>query len=319
MSEETSGYSLAHPVYLDVPMMLSFLAHIEGGVWLSEQTKQTVSGAEEKFKKGRAALRARLLALGSVDAGAEGGDSSKDSSSIESKTERHHTSASLFNLLYEYLRDDNQVTDIGQPEQLNELRSGQLVELSGEYLGNPIEDVLAFFDSLMPYVANSDEDQGQKPATTAARGKRSGNPATRAAASVPAQAVQAQPNDSFSSDGARLMKRMSSDISNAPVHDLLFKAQGGLEAVVTAASEFYSRNTREYLRAGEFRVVGKVTKIVAQEDSINLTRRTVVGVAGPMMAEQLISSVSNGDLNLGVAQPIVAGPAVQILPMAIFI
>ena len=113
---------------------------------------------------------------------------------------------------------------------------------------------------------------------------------------------------------------MGADISAAPVHDLLFQTERGLKAVVTVSSEYYSATVNENLRAGEFRVVGKVTRVVKGGRSINLTRRTVLGAAGPAMASSMLGNMNAADsLSLDIADPIVSAPAVQVLPMAIFI
>ncbi len=319
MTSAAPGYSLAHPVYLDVPMMLSFLAHLEGGVSVSESATTTGTGARESVLKGRGGFRAKLWTLGEGDLGSNASMSMTDDTASESKTERHHTAASLFNVLYGYLREDQQITNIGKPDDLGDLRTGQLVELSGEYLGNPIEDILAFFNSLFPYMATQ-EPTAPSPgaeATSGGKQRRSGSPAKRAAAAQvsPTPAV-AQNLD----EGLRLLVRKGQDIAEAPVHDLLFRTGEGIEAVVTVASEYYSSTINEYLRAGEFRVVGKVTRVLKDEKCINLTRRTVLGAAGPDMARSIIGSIGELDVvSLDIANPIVSAPAVQILPMAIFI
>jgi hypothetical protein len=59
---------------------------------------------------------------------------------------------------------------------------------------------------------------------------------------------------------------------------------------------------------------------LAEDEEINLTRRTVMGAAGPDMARNTINEINDVEsLNLGVANPIVTGPALQILPMSIFV
>lgn len=207
--------------------------------------------------------------------------------------------------------------------QLASLRPSQFVELSGEYLGNPLEDILGFAGTVYPYVL--DQQRAQIEATAdatekARRAQRSGNPAKRA---------QTQPQDSSEptaelaqqaqSIEAQFVLRMADDITHVPVHDILFRTASGLQAVVTASSEYYSRETSEYLRAGQFRVIGKVTKIISNSDVINLTRRTVLGVASSQVAEELVSNFRSQQFQLDVANPIVKAPAVQVLPMAIFI
>lgn len=57
----TGGYELLHPIYLDVPMMVSFLAHLDGGVATREEETTTASGAKERVLKARAGARARFL------------------------------------------------------------------------------------------------------------------------------------------------------------------------------------------------------------------------------------------------------------------
>jgi hypothetical protein len=310
------GYTLAHPVYLDVPMMISFLAALEGGVAMSGEETSTEVGARERMLTGRTGIRAKLFGFGDGEVSFDGTAQSRDETSFVSQTQRHHTAASLFNVLYGYLREDEQIQDIQAPGQLSEVRAGQLVEFSGEYLGNPLENILVFFKSLFPYIAPEPEPEPEPPVAAPASKARSGNPAKRAAQPVPTT----QAADSAEADGIKIMKMMGADIETAPVHDLLFRTTEGLEAVVTVASEFYTPTTSEHLRQGEFRVVGKVTRVLGEHDAINLTRRTVMGAAGPQMAEETIGQFSALDaLTLDIAKPIVAGPAIQVLPMSIFV
>lgn len=312
---EDMTYTLAHPIYLDVPMMMSFLAHLEGGVSISETETTTAAGARERMLKGRGGFRAKLWAIGDAELGAEAGQTNRQESASESKTERHHTAASLFNVLYAYLRDDGKILDLVDEEGLRSVRPGQIVEVDGEYLGNPIEDVLAFFGSILPYLAGEEGEAKKQPKPSG----KSGNPAKRAASA----ANSASGADAGTRDNAevlKLMGQMAADIETAPVHDLLFQPASDVRAVVTAAAEYYSSDINEHLRAGQFRVVGKVTRVLGQGQHINLTRRTVLGAAGPEMAEQILSGMAGAEgLALSIAQPIVTAPAVQILPMAIFI
>src|SRR5450631_1384795 len=173
------SYRLAHPIYLDLPMMLSFLAHIEGGVSFSESETTTDTGVRDRVLKARAGLRAKLWTVGEAGLDGESTSQKREETASESRTERHHTGASLFNVLYYYLREDSLVVDLDSPGQLDSLVSGDLVEVHGDYLGNPIENVLAFFNTVLPYVTD-----GQPPAAPThletASGHRSGNPAKRA-------------------------------------------------------------------------------------------------------------------------------------------
>jgi len=331
MTDQQIGYQLAHPVYLDVAMMISFLAYLEGGVVTHEEATQTEAGARERVLKGRAGLRARLPWALDAEVGTEGSTHRLDEVSLESKSARQHTAASLFNLLYEYLTSDDQLIRLSEPSQLDELRTGQLVEMTGEYLGNPLEEILAFVATMYPYYAEQQKAQLAAAAEAAdklKKAQKSGNPARRAqaqpAAPVPDLAemlstVVEQAKDQESEFGLQMMLRMAQEITHVPVHDLLFRMPSGLQAVLTVSSEYYSPETNEYLRAGEFRIIGKVTRVITGGNTINLTRRTVVGVANPATAQDLVANAETENIKLDVADPIVTAPAVQVLPMAIFI
>ena len=117
-----------------------------------------------------------------------------------------------------------------------------------------------------------------------------------------------------------LATQMAEDITKVPVHDVLVRTEGGVNAVLTVDSEFYSPTTHEYLRAGEFRVVGKVTRVLRGDKVINLTRRTVMGVLPSATARETLSALSSSEgLALDLADPIITAPGLQILPMAIFL
>jgi hypothetical protein len=128
-----------------------------------------------------------------------------------------------------------------------------------------------------------------------------------------------QAQESQNEFGLQMMLRMAEEIIKVPVHDLLLCTPTGLRAVLTVSSEYYSAATSEYLRAGMFRVIGKVTRIVNDPDVINLTRRTFLGAADSAVIQDFFAQAKTAEMKLDVADPIVGAPAVQILPMAIFI
>lgn len=319
MSSAQRGYDLAHPVYLDVPMMTSFLAHLEGGLATHEAETQTTTDGIERKVGGRAGARARLFSFVDAQGSANANRESNYEAAVELRIDRHHTAASLFNLLYYYLHEDGEVVDLREAEQLNALTTGQLVEFQGNYLGNPLEDILSFISAVYPYIEDSNDPKTPTPTSQASanrKNQKSGNPARRAALADTDGGSEPQDEAQF---GIRMMQRMAADIQHAPVHDLVFSTPNGLRAVVTASSEFYSAEMNEQLRAGQFRLIGKVTKILRDDETINLTRRTVLGAAGPKIAQGLLSEIDNDSISLDLADPIVAAPAVQVLPMAIFI
>ena len=67
-------------------------------------------------------------------------------------------------------------------------------------------------------------------------------------------------------------------------------------------------------------VIGKATRILTDQETINLYRRSVLGIAAQSVSEQIaqsFSSVPEVDINL--ESPVIRYPAVEIVPMAIYV
>lgn len=292
-------------------MMFSFLAALEGGVSIGGQETSSETGSNERRLSAKSGIRAKLFGVVDGELGGDATTQKRDEASFVSQTERHHTAASLFNVLYGYLKDDGLIRRVSSPTELGDAAPGDIVEISGDYAGNPIEDILDLVGALFPYFGN------EEPAQAAPQGNpRSGNPSKRATQNAKPASAQGSAQD----EGMRIMLKMAEDIKTSPVHDLLFQTVNGMPCVVTVDSEFLTASTSENLREGWFSVVGKVTRIVGPGESINLVRRTVLGAAGPELASQTISMFNGIEgLSLRVPDPIVSGPALQVLPMAIFV
>jgi len=205
--------------------------------------------------------------------------------------------------LYEYLSDEQQLFILTDPRQLSNLRAGQRMELRGEYLGNPFEDFMRLWGLFSTLI----DDEPRLPSRTSSTGQRSGQ-----------QRKSPPPGDDAGS-GLKLQRELIRQAAESPIHDLLMQTEDGLQAVLTVCSQYYSDSTNESLRAGEFRVVGKVTKRIAGEQQINLIRRTVLRVMGSDAARGLLASAEGAGIDLGDTTTVVDAPAVQILPMAIFV
>lgn len=98
---------------------------------------------------------------------------------------------------------------------------------------------------------------------------------------------------------------------------------GEFRAVLTLASEFITAQAEEYLKASNLRVLGKVTRVVTDaDDPINLTRRSSLGALGAEFIGELFTSIKESleaPISVTIADPLVAPPAVQVLPLAIFV
>ena len=309
-----STIELVHPVYLDVPMLVSFVAAVEGGfAFESEETGKETTGnekAREATARGRAGFPL-LGALVGLDMSGRYGRKAHEEESRETKVVRQHTEASLFNLLRHQLHVTERISAVASQENLAELQIGELVEVTGEVVGNPLQQVLDLFSQILPYLgvdveALSNPKKRKDPS-------RSGHPG-KAAGTTP------QHEDRTDEDTFRLMTTMRGDLERASVRDLVVRGPSGVRAVLTLSTEFFSDQTADYLLGGRFTVVGKVTRVLAEGETINLTRRTALGLGGPDLARQVVTDVtSDNEIFVDLGDPVVEPPAVQLLPLAVFV
>lgn len=314
-----ANYELVHPLYLDYQMMTSFVAFLEGGFSLEDEQKMTTQGSKETEGKGSLSAKLPALPLIGVSAAGEGSASGKSEHSVDYQEKRHRTEASLFNYLYKRLKLEKSIHVLNSMDDLPVLNTGDLVEVSGEYKGNPLSDVVALGAQYVKYAEGIAEDAAREKKKQAAA-SRSGNPAVRSSA-------QAAPPSALATQAAalewdpvtkRIMEQMQAELEASPVHDVLLSGLSGVEAVLTVSADYFTSATREFLREGEVRVMGKLTRILSGNEQINLSRRTLFGVAGGSLAEGL-EAFFRANPGLGKTKSLIHGPAIQILPMAIFV
>lgn len=323
--EGQRSQQLVHPVYLDVPMMVSFLATIENGVAYGGESTRKVVAREERDREAaaRVGLPAFVSLLG-IDMRGRLAQKAEGEESEETKVVRRHTEASLFNLLRERLIAEEAIETLESADQLPQLDTGRLVEVTGEVLGNPLEQMLDLVRQMLPYFG-MDEDALRAPkkppgqAKAIKGGKRSGNPAMQAAARAAEAGEQAE-SEAFDPETVfRMLLTMREDLESATVRDLLIEGPDGIRAVLGLSTEFYDRATSDQLLAGRFTALGKTTRVLAEGEALNLTRRTVLGVAGPELARSTVTSAREAGVFMELADPVVESPAAQIFPLAVFV
>lgn len=313
---DVAPYFLAHPIYLDESMMLSFLAHLDGGVAAQSDEEEASTSSSTSGGSLRAGIRAKLMQFASAELSAEGRTESTNAGQTQIRRSRQHTAASLFNLLYQYLHEDAALKVVSSKADLDDLRAGSLVQFEGSYEGNPLEEVVRLMDSVLQLETKKEEQN-----TSSKPSSKSGSPAKRAAAAALEAHVKQASGEATDTNasGVAIIRQMVVDIDQGPMHDLLLEVDDELQAVVVASSEYFSNATNEALRSGRVQVLGKVTRILHDEETINLTRRTILGAGGPDLATQTVVGVSSAMPGLKVTSPIVTAPAMQVVPMAIFV
>ena len=297
-SAGASPAELVHPVYLDAPMLVDFLATLDQGVSFSSEIAQKQEQGNRRGSEGSGSFGipalAGLLGLNLSASGKLSREKNRQESS-ESRFVRQHTSASLFNKLRASMREKDLIKRIDDPADLANVTPGDIVELGGVVVGNPLAALLDFINSIRPFVDPAMFEQS-------------------------ANAENADGDYSLSL--GRMFELIEMDMKRSAVVDLLLK--GRISTIVTADSENFTSGVGERLLMGTFKLVGKVASVELRPDTvIPIVRRGAMGILAQRVLEDMFSNfvenLRENGVNFAIPEVVVKGPSLQVLPLAIFV
>jgi len=304
MSESSEVMELLYPIYLNVPMMISFVATMDGGYSLEKVWKQTknLSGEMAGELEGEVGLPAVVSWLAHASLKASGNVDGRLGKAEESQIVFKHTEASLFMRLRHELRRQGRIIPLDEcgEEHWQQVSPFSFVEISGEIHRTPINEIAQLSKRLVPIMVQS------LPLT------KEGN------IDIP----------SLSPEQLNLLATISivqavvADLESSPLSDVIIKHEGQWEkvAVLNLSTKVLPLSDQELLHCGNVKVIGKITRVLTKKDSINLYRRSVLGIAAQSLSTQWAESFkSTPDVSIKLESPTVEYPAVEILPMAIYV
>jgi hypothetical protein len=308
-------------------MLISFLASLEDGVsYRSEVAEHRATEREgEGEGRGKASLPGLATLLG-LTLSAEGGYKRRSlkEEGVDSKFMREHTAASLFNRLRARLKETpDAVKYIGSPDSFGQLEGCVLAEMRGEIVGNPLNQILDLLSRIGPYIGIQLNDTSAtpdvQPSSTRDHLGKGGKP--RTTPTKTATPVNVANDDLNVTNFLRILK---SEVDGSPVTDLLMQGTGEAKAILTVNREILSPEVSAYLVGSRVNVLAKVSSILPGGESLNLLRRTAFGYAGRAIAEEMIGNFDNimstsGQVDLALTRAVINGPAIQLLPLAIYL
>lgn len=288
-------------IYLNQRSVFDLLATLEGGFTQLETVQAAGAKSAEQGATGQASLGiANVFAFLGVSLGATGHKQSGQSDTTTVSTERVHTPASLFARLRSHLIEASMLKNVTDHESLTQITPGDFVEFTAALQRNPLVDTVRGLIQLITLASAFSTE----PAT---QGKK-GQPHT------------ADPNKKLAMQAQSILDVLTSEGSV----DLLGKLVTSTEvrAVLVADMNYFADPTLNDTIDGEFRVLGKVTRVLVpgSEESINLLRKTGLGIFQAEALKEMLSAFANlqGGLKpVDVATQITA-PALQVIPLAIF-
>ncbi|WP_076419152.1 hypothetical protein [Colwellia sp. UCD-KL20] len=285
------------PVYLNQKLVFDLLAMLQGGlstVTAITKTSSTTSGEKDNVSVGFGLSEAFSTLLKIDLSGTKNKESNSSNSNLIAE-ERVHTPASLFYQLRNLMINKNilnQLTTEVDP------KPGDFIEFEGSLQRNPVVETI---DSLIEMlkmaevfetssIQNNGKNKNQPPKYKPFREK---------------------------------LSEFSNNIQSGNTSDLTSNSRKtSHKAVITLETAYLNDPMMADLVDGQFKVIGKVIRSVDNSSSINLLRNTALSKMPPDKLEQLFSSLSKLGTEQGFGipslSPEISGPAIQIIPIAIY-
>ena len=295
------------PVYLNQKLVFDLLAMLQDGISTVTTVTQssTDSATDQNQVSAGFGLGAALSTL--IKVGVSGDMSSQNSSdeSTTSSEERVYTPASLFFRLRNVLNQKGYILSTFEDFP----RPGDFIEFEGSLRRNPMIETLDTFYEIGELATSFNDNLRNSPQT----GKNSGR--------------QQQLKRSPASEDEKVLwqiSRLRDSIAKEDTMDIIARnVNGNLSVVITLETGSLNDPRLSDLVDGQFKVLGKVINAIESDsDSINLLRDTALNRVPQSVLDSfsLLSDQlkSQGGFNLPDLEWKVEGPAIQILPIAIF-
>jgi hypothetical protein len=327
MPDATNVRDLQHPLYLDVPMMISFLAAIEDGVTYEENVHRRT--ANRRAASGEASGGITLPSLLGVlpfDLRGRLSGELADEGSEELQLVKRHTEASLFNRLRSTLLNMEAVQLLDDEESDETvIVPGAIIEISGVVVRNPLEDILNFGQRFRPFLDNSTASRSatsQQPAHGSRR-DRTGGQASRDGSRSGGQSTGGQRvSQPTLSDPIAIMDWMHEDLASSDMSDIVLRTNHNVfsHCILTLSKDFGTSRTVDSLLGAQVAVLGKLANATKEGEPASLLRRSILGYLPREQVAAMFGGLVENPLFGHMADTLeVNPPYLQIMPLAIYV
>lgn len=308
---------LVVPVYIDTGVLLDLLASIEGGFSVVEKvTTQSTSGtASQKSIAGEGGTAfgvPNVLSLLRIRLGGALSTSKQRESTEQRETERYHTYGSLLHRLHAFLDEKKLVKNVGSWDSI---QPSDFIEIRGVFRPNPLADSLGVLDGVMGLVelaSGFDTEAADSGATQSQ--KKAAQDKKRAEQEQKKQLHQFR----------QFAKGLLDDVqkSNTRIFVVDRSAPDDPATVILLFTDYLRDPTMAEIAHKEYRLLGKVVRKIesSSDEEISLLRGTGIGGVGEEMLGGILGSINEMEgMNLPEVSSSVSGPALEVVPIAIYV
>jgi hypothetical protein len=301
---------LIHPIYLDVPMLVSFSAAIQGGLSVEAevtQEKESTKAGEAKIS-GKFGLNNLFKNLFDITAETDISGSASGKNQETRRESKSHTEASIAILLYDhFLTNKGYLTKPQNTTDLSKIDPGTLVEFAGTLEKNAIDTVIDYIDAVNILSNLGDTPPVSQPPAPQRSGKKNGT-----------SAIQTPKLNQLE----KIRETLDKDRKRTPISNVILKCDepSEINVVVTLRTANLRDLTLTELHKNRVRVVGKITRIISDGQSMSAFENYGMALLKPEVLNKAFDDmIASKDIVAEFSAVEVKGPAVQILPLMIFV
>lgn len=299
---------LCIPIYINEKIVFDLLAIIEDGFSHISEVKTSSSHQNNLNAEVNSSLKSSSIfsSLFGVALSAKLNGDSKGIENRENRKEKVHTNVSLFSKLRKTLIDENILkSDFVNKFSIDNVHTGDFIEIEGMLKKSPMIDTMGtFIEVFNTFLGFSEESQlGNK--------RKSNN--------------QKKENEKI----LEQMKRLYDDLIKTNTMDLIVDVENSdnVKALLSAQLNHFVNGFESELMDGKYRILGKVIKIIGDNASINLFRKTSFKIFQGTVLNGIIDEMnksihSEESFKSGIEIPQIisqiTGPGIIVIPIAIY-
>lgn len=297
------------PIYLDTETVIGLLSQLEGSFSSKSTVKTRAEGSDTRDLGGQLGLNVGVPGGLGFSAKVGRGKTRQDGAEIETLKDLEQTPMSLFAAVRSLLIKRKLITELKVLDDLDSSKRGSFVEFWATLKYSPIVEALTTIKQLTSIASQIADPKRELPRARKRKGSKSDS------ADITFKQMDQAMTELIRSSSLDLVAEML-DVE-------------GAKAVMTVDPENFIGQGSTELMSAEVCVLGKITRLLksGSDNTIDLLRNSSLGQVERSIIEAFIKGpvkLENGSKNAGEFFNLdiiteLAAPAIQIIPVAIFV